>query len=93
MATSVIKHKGTIPNYHQSTQYTSPFTAPDDGWCLIQGNTTSNNTISVNNDVLFYDNKDYFGTSQIRICRMFPVKKGDVITSTDIKSISFMLNR
>lgn len=80
------------PTY-QKTTYTSPFTAPNDGWCLIQGNTTSDNTISVNNNVLFYDDKSYFGTSQIRVCRMFPVKKGDVITSDKITSISFMLNR
>lgn len=93
MANSIIKHIGTIPNYQQITQYTSPFTAPKDGWCVIQGNTTSNNTISVNNDVLFYDDKNYFGTSQIRVCRMFPVKKGDVITSDKITTISFMLNR
>lgn len=92
MANSIIKHKGTIPTY-QKTTHTSPFTATNDGWCLIQGNTTNNNTITVNNEVLFYDDISYFGTSQIRVCRMFPVKKGDVINSDKITTISFMLNR
>lgn len=92
MANSIIKNRGTIPTY-QKTTYTSPFTAPNDGWCVIQGNTTRDNTITVNNEVLFYDDISYFGTSQIRVCRMFPVKKGDVIISDKITTISFMLNR